>query len=42
MYEYETLKIVEAILRRGTKKRENNGWDEPNQDTLCTCMEMSQ
>jgi hypothetical protein len=27
----ETLKPVEAILRRGREKRENNGGDESNQ-----------
>jgi hypothetical protein len=31
---YETLKPVEAILRRQRRKRENNGRNEQNQDTL--------
>jgi hypothetical protein len=31
MYEYGTLKPVEVILRRGWRKRKNNGRDEPNQ-----------
>jgi hypothetical protein len=34
MFEYGTLKPVKVILRRGRKKRENNGEDEPNQDIL--------
>jgi hypothetical protein len=39
MYECETLKPV--ILRRERGKRENSGGDEPNQDTLCTNIQMS-
>jgi hypothetical protein len=30
MYEQGTLKPVEAILRRGRGKRENNGGNEPS------------
>jgi hypothetical protein len=30
MYEYGTLKPLDAILRRGSGKRENNGGDEIN------------
>jgi hypothetical protein len=41
MYEYGTLNPVEVILRRGRRKRENNGGDEPNWSTLYACMEMS-
>jgi hypothetical protein len=40
MYEYETLKLVKIMLRRG--KRENNGGSDPNWGTLYACMEMSQ
>jgi hypothetical protein len=40
--EYGTLKSVEVTLRRGEGKRENNGGDEPNQDTLYVYTEMSQ
>jgi hypothetical protein len=35
-------KLVEAILRRGIGKRDNNGGDEPNLGTLHKNMEMSQ
>jgi hypothetical protein len=41
MYEYGTLKPLEAILKRGRGKRENNGGDELNPDTLYTYMEIS-
>jgi hypothetical protein len=41
MHEYGTLKTVEVILRRGRKKRENNGEDESNQGTLYMYVEMS-
>jgi hypothetical protein len=36
------MKPVEVILRRGKRKRENNGGDEPNLGTLYTYMGMSQ
>jgi hypothetical protein len=39
MYEYGTLKPVEIILRKG---KENNGEDDPNWDSLYTCIEISQ
>jgi hypothetical protein len=42
MHEYGALKPVEVILRKGRKKRENNGGDEPNWCILYSCMEMSQ
>jgi hypothetical protein len=42
MYEYETLKPVKVILRRGRRNRENNGRNEPNLSTLYAYMEMSQ
>jgi hypothetical protein len=41
MYEYELLK-PEVILRRGRRKMENNGEDEPNQGTIYAYMEVSQ
>jgi hypothetical protein len=41
-YEYGMLKSVYIILRRGQRKRENNGGDEPNLGTLYTYMEKSQ
>jgi hypothetical protein len=41
MYEYGTLKPIEVILRRGWRKRENNGGEEPNQGTLYVHMEMA-
>jgi hypothetical protein len=34
MYEYGTLKPVEAILKRGREKKWKNGGDEPNQGTV--------
>jgi hypothetical protein len=34
MYEYGTLKLAEVILRRGRRKWESNGEDEPNLGTL--------
>jgi hypothetical protein len=34
VYEYETLKPGEVILRRGRGKRENSGGDEPNRGTI--------
>jgi hypothetical protein len=40
MYEYGTLKSVEAISRKA--KRENKEEDEPNRGTLYEYMEMSQ
>jgi hypothetical protein len=42
MYEYGTLKPVKIILRKGRKKRENNGGNKQNWGTLSTYMEMSQ
>jgi hypothetical protein len=42
IYEYGTLKPAEVILRRGRKKRKNNGENEPSQDILYVYMEMSQ
>jgi hypothetical protein len=42
MYEYGTLRPISVILRRGWKKKENNGGDETNWGTLYTYMEMSQ
>jgi hypothetical protein len=41
MYEQGTLKPVEAILRRGRGKRENNGGNEPNWCTLYIYMEIT-
>jgi hypothetical protein len=35
MHEYGTLKPVEAILRRGRRKRENTGEDKP---TMVHCI----
>jgi hypothetical protein len=29
MYKYGTLKPIEVILRRGRRKKENNGGEEP-------------
>jgi hypothetical protein len=40
MCKYRTLKSVEVILRRGRRKRKNNGGDEPNQGILFVYMEM--
>jgi hypothetical protein len=42
MYQYGTLKPVKVTFRRGKRKRENNGGNKPNQDTLYTYMELSQ
>jgi hypothetical protein len=42
MYEYGTLKPDKVILRRGRRKMENKGGDEPNLGTLYTYIEMSQ
>jgi hypothetical protein len=42
MNEYGTLKPIEVVLTREWGKTENNGEDEPNQNTLGTYMEMSQ
>jgi hypothetical protein len=36
------MKPVEVIFRRGRRKKENNGGNEPNQSTLYAYMEMSQ
>jgi hypothetical protein len=41
-YEYETLKSVEVILRKGRRKRKNNGGDEPNGGALYAYKEISQ
>jgi hypothetical protein len=41
MYEYETLKPVKVILRKGREKKNNRG-DKPIRGTLYTYMEMSQ
>jgi hypothetical protein len=40
-YEYGTLKSVEVILRRGRKKRVDNGGDGPNWGTLYKYLKMS-
>jgi hypothetical protein len=42
LYENETLKPVEVILRREMGQDGNNGWDEPNWGTTYIYMEMSQ
>jgi hypothetical protein len=41
MHEYGALKPVKVILRKGRKKRENNGGDEPKWGILYLYMEMS-
>jgi hypothetical protein len=41
MYVYGILKPVKVILGRGMRKRENNGGDEPNWNTLYTHIEKS-
>jgi hypothetical protein len=40
LFEYGTVKPVKVILRRGRRKRENNGGDEPKWSTLYTYVEM--
>jgi hypothetical protein len=42
MYEYGTLKPIKVILRRGARKRENNGGDEPNRGAIYVYMEILQ
>jgi hypothetical protein len=42
VYEYETFKLVEVILRKGRDKKVSNVRDEPNQGTLYAYMETSQ
>jgi hypothetical protein len=42
IYEYEILKSVEVILRKGREKRENNKGNESNKTILYSFMEMSQ
>jgi hypothetical protein len=42
IYEYGTLKSVEVALRRGKRKRESNGGNEPNQCTFYVYMEIPQ
>jgi hypothetical protein len=41
-HEYGTLKSVEVILRRGRRKRENNGGNETNLGTLYAYMKKLQ
>jgi hypothetical protein len=37
MYEYGILKPVKVILRRGRRKRDNNGENEPNRSAVHIC-----